>query len=280
MSNVIACIDDTEVSTAVCDCAVWASLQMNLPLEFLHVLRKPEKPTETDLSGNIGLDSRKNLLDELANLDEKREKLAQEHGRLMLKDAKKRAIANGVSDPISLQRHGGLIDTLTEMEDRISLLILGKHNEHLNEHVGSRLESVIRSMQQPTLITPSNFIVPTQVMLAFDGSHTTRKGVEMIAARPLFQGIPCHIVMVGEKSNKNIKQLNWAKETLEKADFETSASIINGDVERVLCDYRASNNIDMLVMGAYGHSAIRRFFVGSTTTSVIRDASVPVLLLR
>ncbi len=33
-------------------------------------------------------------------------------------------------------------------------------------------------------------------------------------------------------------------------------------------------------MGAYGHSVIRRFLVGSTTTSVIRNATVPVLLLR
>ena len=59
------------------------------------------------------------------------------------------------------------------------------------------------------------------------------------------------------------------------AGFDAPASIIEGEVETVLCDYRADHNIDMLIMGAYGHSMIRRFLVGSTTTNVIRNASVP-----
>ena len=52
------------------------------------------------------------------------------------------------------------------------------------------------------------------------------------------------------------------------------------DVEQVLCAYRREQDTDLLVMGAYGHSVIRRFLIGSTTTNVIRNAMVPVLLLR
>jgi nucleotide-binding universal stress UspA family protein len=33
-------------------------------------------------------------------------------------------------------------------------------------------------------------------------------------------------------------------------------------------------------MGAYGHSRIRQLIVGSTTTTVLRTARIPVLLLR
>jgi nucleotide-binding universal stress UspA family protein len=33
-------------------------------------------------------------------------------------------------------------------------------------------------------------------------------------------------------------------------------------------------------MGAYGHSKIREFLVGSTTTRMIRQSKVPLLLLR
>jgi nucleotide-binding universal stress UspA family protein len=36
----------------------------------------------------------------------------------------------------------------------------------------------------------------------------------------------------------------------------------------------------MLVMGAYGHSPLRRLIVGSTTTDMIRTVHVPVLLVR
>ncbi len=280
MTKVIACIDGTDASTAVCDYAAWASLRMDAPLEFLHVLEKSEYPSQSNLSGNIGLGSREALLEELAELDEKRGKLALEQGKLMLEAAERLAISDGVGNPTSRQRHGSLVETLAEMEEDIRLLVLGKHDEHLSEHVGSRLENVVRTMHRPTLITTAEFSMPQCVMLAFDGSATTRKGVEMVATSSLFRGLPCHLVMVGADSAANREQIAWAKSTLESAGFEVPASIIEGDVERTLCDYRAAHNIDMLVMGAYGHSVIRRFLVGSTTTSVIRNASVPVLLLR
>jgi len=280
MKNVIACIDGTDVSTAVCDYAAWASLRMDAPLEFLHVLDKSEYPTETNLSGNIGLGSREALLGELASLDEKRAKLALEQGRLVLEAAKKRAISNSIGCPTSLQRHGNLVETLTEMEDEIRLLVLGKHEDHLSEHIGSRLENVVRTMNRPILITTAEYDVPEQVMIAFDGSATTRKGVEMVASSPLFSGLPCHIVMVGADTKANLREIDWAKETLEKAGFDAPVAILNGEIEKVLCDYRAANDINMLIMGAYGHSVVRRFLVGSTTTSVVRNASVPVLLLR
>jgi nucleotide-binding universal stress UspA family protein len=280
MSKVIACIDGTDVSTAVCDYGAWASLRLEAPLEFLHVLEKSEYPEQSNLSGNIGLGSREALLEELAELDEKRGKLALEQGKLMLEAAEMRAVSDGVGNPTSRQRHGSLVETLAEMEEEIRLLVLGKHDEHLGTHVGSRMENVVRTMHRPILITTAEFKVPQRVMVAFDGSETTRKGVEMIASSQLFCGLPCHLVMVGANTEAHREQLEWARSTLKCAGFDTYASIIEGDVERTLCDYRAANEIDMLVMGAYGHSVIRRFLVGSTTTSVMRNASVPVLLLR
>ncbi|TVO75862.1 universal stress protein [Sedimenticola selenatireducens] len=281
MTQVIACIDGTDVSTTVCDYAVWASLRMDAPLEFLHVLDKSEYPTDTNLSGNIGLGSREALLDELAALDEKRGKLALEQGKLMLEAAKSRALDSAIKNPTTRQRHGSLVETLNEMETSIRLLVLGKHDDHLSEHIGSRLENVVRTLHRPILITTAaDYRLPQKVMLAFDGSATTRKGVEMVATSPLFRDMPCHLIMVGTDNHSNREQLQWAKHTLEAAGFDTPATLLSGEVEKVLCDYRAAHDIDMLIMGAYGHSVIRRFLVGSTTTSVVRNASVPVLLLR
>ncbi|MDP5776249.1 universal stress protein, partial [Pseudomonas aeruginosa] len=44
--------------------------------------------------------------------------------------------------------------------------------------------------------------------------------------------------------------------------------------------YQNEHAIDLLVMGAYGHSRIRQFLVGSTTTSMLRSTTSPLLLLR
>jgi len=57
------------------------------------------------------------------------------------------------------------------------------------------------------------------------------------------------------------------------------AASAEGPLERPLCDYLARYAIHLVIMGAYGHSAIRRFLVGSTTTGMLRNA-VAVLPLR
>ena len=280
MINVIACIDGTSISTSVNDYAAWASLRMDAPLVLLHVLDKVEYPTQRDLSGNIGLGSRETLLQELAELDEKRGRVALEQGRLMLEDARQRAIQDGVSNPIVHQRHGSLLDSLVAIEEDTRLLVLGKHDENLGEHIGSRLETLARTLHRPMLIATAEFKTPERIMIAYDGSATALKVLDTVSGSPLFKGLPCHVVMVGTDNKANRGQLEWARHTLEASDFEVTTALQEGEVERVLCDYRAAHNIDLLVMGAYGHSVIRRFLVGSTTTSVIRNATVPVLLMR
>ena len=280
MINVVACIDGTSTSTSVNHYASWASLRLDAPLILLHVLDKSEYPAQTDLSGNIGFDSRQNLLQELANLDEKRGKVMLEQGRLMLDAARQHAIEHGISNPIVHQRHGSLLDSLIAIEQDTRLLVLGKHDENLGEHIGSRLETLARSLQRPMLIATAEFKAPERIMIAFDGSATSHKVLDMVAGSPLFVGLPCHVVMIGADNKANRGQLEWARHTLEASDFDVTTALEAGEVERVLCNYRAANDIDMLVMGAYGHSVIRRFLLGSTTTSVIRSASVPVLLMR
>lgn len=284
MTNVVACIDGSNTTPAVCDYAAWASQRLNAPLHFLHVLDKAENPVPIDFTGNIGTGSREALLKELTELDEKRGKIALEHGHLMLDFAKSRAQDFGIKGPICRQRHGDLVDTLIEMENDIRLLVMGKQGavgDSIGDHVGNNLERVVRTMHRPILVTPQSYRAPISIMIAFDGSPTTRKGVEMVASSPLFKGLPCHIVMVSNDNKEVSEHLSWAKTTLEAAGFTVITSVVAGDVKHALCHYRDQNNIGMVIMGAYGHSKIRQFLVGSTTTKMIQHTTnVPLLLLR
>lgn len=280
---VLACIDGSSYSPAVCDSAAWAALRLDAPLTFIHVLNKVREAPQPDLSGSIGFGTRESLLEELATLDEKRGKLAQERGRQIIAAARERARAAGVAAPDGLLRHGGLVETLNEFEEGIRLLVIGKRGEAAevaSEHIGSHLERVIRSISRPILVTTDTFRAPQRIMIAFDGSATTRKGVEMVAQSPLFKGLPCHLVMAGADTADARAHLSHARQTLEAAGFEAPAAIFPGEPEVVLARYRQENEIDMVMMGAYGNSRIRQLFVGSTTTEMIRKSTVPLLLLR
>ena len=75
-------------------------------------------------------------------------------------------------------------------------------------------------------------------------------------------------------------QLRSVKEILLNSGRDATATLLEGSVQDALSLYREQNNIDLMVMGAYGHSRFREFFVGSQTSKMIARSPIPLLLLR
>lgn len=285
MTKIIACIDGSQVAMDVCDAAAWASLKMKAPLDLLHVLDKDEypKPEQKDLSGSIGLGSREHLLAELTELDEKRSRLALEHGKHMLEDARQRVEADGAENVSMHQRHGSLLETLQEAEENMRLLVMGRQGEaHDNQahSLGSHLENVVRTLHKPILVVVPGFRQPERIMLAYDGSKTAQKALDKLTQTPLLKGLECHLVMVAEEDEKHLTELKNAEQRLQAAGYQVRSALEQGDVQPVLSRYQQQHDIDLLVMGAYGHSRIRQFLVGSNTAKMVRLSDVSMLLLR
>lgn len=279
--QIIACIDGSGHAAAVCDAASWAAQRLDAPLTFLHVQSK-KSASPTNLSGSIGLGSRQQILNELVELDAKRNKLATEQGRLLLEDAKERVQGEGVHAGV-LQRHGELVSTLVELQPNTRLFIMGRRGEDtatLFAHLGSHVEQAIRAVGVPLLVTQGQFTAPRRVLVAFDGSPTMRKAIEQLAKSALLRGLELHLVLVGSDNQTNRDNLTWAATLLQNSGITPRTRILSGDPENVLTEYQRNNGMEMMVMGAYGHSRIRTFFVGSTTTAMIRAAQVPLLVLR
>jgi nucleotide-binding universal stress UspA family protein len=281
--KVVACIDDSVYAEAVCDYAAWTASRMNTQLSLLHVLDKTESTTARNLSGSLGLGAQENLMQELAELDQQRAKLEMEKGKLMLQAAMLRVEEKDIVDAESRQRHGELVDTLIELEPETRILVVGKRGadtESAHGHIGSHLESIIRALHKPILIAQQSFAPPKKIMVAYDGSATMRKGIQIVAASPLGQGIPHHVVMVGADTDVAREQLREATDIMTKAGFDVTGAIIPGDADTALAEYQERESIDLLVMGAYGHSRIRHLILGSTTTAMIKRTKVSLLVLR
>lgn len=281
--HVVACIDGSEAALAVCDYAAWASQRMSAPLLLLHVLDEDKYPARTDLTGNIGLGSREQLQEELVSLDQERSKLALKHGHILLDEAEKRVLAVGVGKATKRQRHDELASALAELEPDSQLFVMGLHGESSavgNRHVGSQLETVIRSVHRPILVVPDEYVQPRSVMLAFDGSETAFRSIELLSNTPVFRGIPLHVVLVGADTAGHQEQLKRAERLLSAQGPDIHLAIREGDVEQTLHAYQEEHDIDILIMGAYGHSRIRQFLVGSTTTRMLETAKRPLVILR
>lgn len=283
MSHVIACIDGSSTSPAVCDCAGWASQLLAAPVTLLHVLEQPHAQGVTDLSGAIGLGSRELLMQQLAELDEQRSRAAREQGQLLLEAARARVVELGALEVQLRQRHGLLVDCLQELEAQIRLLVMGRHGQQgdsLGRRIGSQLENVVRTLHCHILVTTERFTPPTQVMIAFDGSASAQRAVAKVAATPLLAGLPVHLVTVGSDNPETRRSQLAALEVLEQAGLAVTSMILSGEVEGALRRYQAEQGIDLLVMGAWGHSRMRQWLVGSTTTAMVQHADVPLLLVR
>jgi nucleotide-binding universal stress UspA family protein len=75
-------------------------------------------------------------------------------------------------------------------------------------------------------------------------------------------------------------RLEGTNATLQAAGFEILASPEAGNHETALQNHIKVYSADLLVMGAYGHSHIRQWIVGSTTTTLPGNSNVPALVLR
>ncbi|SBS31849.1 Universal stress protein family protein [Marinomonas spartinae] len=282
MTNVIACIDGSFLSEYVTDAAVWAANNIESPLTLLHSLEKSIM-SNSDLSGSIGLGSREHLLAELTELDEKRAKLALEHGKDMLHKAKIHAEDQGAQNVSIMQRHGDLVDTLISLESSTKLVILGRNgNEHAMSAntIGSHIERAARALHHPLLITVGEFKAPSNFMIAYDGREAADNAIARIAQSSLLKGLTCHMVMAGEDTPARKEKFARAQAILEAENFKVNASLIAGDIYPVLTQYRNENNIELMVMGAYAHSKVRQFFVGSNTSKMIIESDIPLLILR
>lgn len=283
-NRVLACVDQSRFADYVTDYAAWAARRIDAPLELLHVIdRHPEVGSGEDHSGTIGINAQENLLAQLSSQDEARSRSAREAGRVFLNRLRDRAQAAGAASVDVRQRHGELEETLVDQESGVRLFVLGRRGESADttqRDLGRNVERVVRALNKPILTVTEGFHEPRRVMIAFDGGIVTRRGVELVASSPIFRGLPIHLLMSGKRSKDAATQLEWAKGTLESAGFEAPAVLIPGDAERIIGKAVQDQDIDLLVMGAYTHSALRSLFMGSKTSDVLRSSMIPTLLLR
>ncbi|SDE63924.1 Nucleotide-binding universal stress protein, UspA family [Paracoccus isoporae] len=280
IDKIIALVDGSEYSQSVCDHAAWVAQRTGAPVELLHVLGRRDADGKQDLSGAIRLGARSALLDELAELDAQRSRLMGQRGRAILDDARDRLEQDGISEITVQLRQGDLVEAVAERQDDTRVVVIGKRGEAADfarGHLGSNMERILRSSRKPVFVASRAFRPVETVLIAWDGSASSRNAVEKITQSALFEGLALHLVSVGEAAARGRDD---AQAALSRAGLSVQSRTIPGEPETALGELVEAEGFDMVVMGAHGHSRIRNLIVGSTTTATIRACKVPVVLFR
>ena len=284
MTKIIALIDGSAYTQSVCDFGAWAAQKTAGSLELVHVITQNYLASgPNNLSGNLTLGARTALLEELTAHDEEAARLAQKRGRIILDAAKGHVEDQGLDRVTARLRHEDLVEAVHDIEDEADLILIGKRGEHADfntMHLGSNLERVVRAATKPVLVAARAFKPIERAVIAFDNGPSVHKAIAHIAQGQLFPGIALHLVSAGKEEPKTRQALEAAAKSLIDNGHDVVTSIKEGEPEAVISDYITAQSIDLLVMGAYGHSRIRNLLIGSTTTHMIRQCRVPVMLFR
>ncbi|EDQ31604.2 Universal stress protein UspA [Hoeflea phototrophica DFL-43] len=282
-NTILALVDGSIYSKSVCDHAAWAAERMGAGVELMHVLDRLGGAENSDLSGSIALGARSALLDKLSALDEQRSKLLSQKGRAILDDAREIIETAGQSVTAAHLRQGELIETVQAQENRAAMIMIGKRGEEADFaslRLGSHLESLVRASHRPVFVASRAFKPIDRAIIAYDGGASSQRVVDHVARNPLFANLAIEVITVGQKNRETEKGLENASAILNGAGLEVETKILAGQPDEVLGARVEEAGASIVVMGAYGHSRIRSFVIGSTTSEMLRSCKAPVLLMR
>lgn len=280
--KILVCTDGSHYGNVCCEYAGWLADQTGRPIEVLYVtdLRQFEVPLIADLSGSLGIQPYQAILGQLQELEKKKAEVILSGAESILKrDHPERKIT-------VTHKTGLLVDSLGDLEADADFVMLGKRGERsafATEHLGSTVERVVRASGKPCLVTSRSFNAIDKVLFAYDGGKSCLKAVDFLVKTEGFKHLELHLVIVTEDSGHEddaLKALRAAEQKLTAAGYRPSCQMLHGEPEDNIAEYVAAQRIRLLIMGAYGHSRIRRLFIGSTTTEMIRRCLIPVLLFR
>ncbi|MEJ2111798.1 MAG: universal stress protein, partial [Acidobacteriota bacterium] len=141
---------------------------------------------------------------------------------------------------------------------------------------------VIRNSVRPVLVAGTDFHEESEIrniLIAYDGSLHSARALLVAAELASRPGTKCTLVSVVPTQEAGWEILGPAEAFLEHHGVNPEKKIeISTRPSSVISDLVANGNIDLLIMGAYGHTPIREVLFGSTTEKILSHCSVNVIL--
>jgi len=197
-------------------------------------------------------------------------------------EADKRGVAHEtIHETASTARIGALMAEYARLKD-LTIVPISTDDDDVNEWYA---ETIAFRSGRPVLVVPENLAQPgfklDSVAVAWDYSRTAARAVA--DAIPLLQRAKSvRIVTVTHEKVFDASRATYELAThLSRHGVSVTVDEIDAagrDIGTVLTQFVVANKIDLLVMGAYGHSRLREFILGGATKSMMAKPPVPVFL--
>jgi nucleotide-binding universal stress UspA family protein len=166
---------------------------------------------------------------------------------------------------------------------RYDLIVLGQQTFFHFQTQGEPCETlhkVLKNSPRPVVTVPQKLAEGKSVLIAYDGSLQAAHALYALYASGLAEGRPVHVVSVNPDGKQAARLTDRAVEFLRFHDIQAVAHGLASTAKpgEVILEQARHLQADLLVMGAYGQSVLREFFLGSVTRSVLQESTVPLFL--
>jgi len=175
----------------------------------------------------------------------------------------------------------GKRDDLVAAHARFSDLVVFGEAPESTQAGGFALEAALLNAGRPVLIAPkaSALKVGGRVAIGWDKSAEAAHAIN--AAMPFLTRAEAVEVLLIDKVKCDTVAGHLLSDYLALHDVEAAVRAVEAGTRpagAVLLEEAEKTGVDLLVMGGYGHSRWREFFVGGATQHVRSHATIPVLM--
>ncbi|MDR2341122.1 MAG: universal stress protein [Puniceicoccales bacterium] len=279
MENILVCVDSSPQAVSCCDHALAIAKMGNAHVDVLYIsdIRAFESCAVSGLEPDGATTE---VLGHLRVLEELKAKRIEKNVRGIFQ-------CGNYGKHVDFHHlHGFILDIIgefTKNERGIDFIVIGRRGEHsgnFKEHIGSTAERIIKASTVPCLVAAEKHTAAKRIMVAYDGSEHSEAAVKnLLGFGALFRG-EVHLVTVETENVTPAGKAPLEKfcQSFKDVGINTITATLSGRVDEAIVRYIEMHSIDMLIMGAYGHSGIRHLFVGSNTTKILASTSITAIV--
>lgn len=219
-----------------------------------------------------------------ANIFEKEERETLEY----LETVKTRAIQEGISCHTILRQGKEPYQLITDeaAEKNVDMIVIGRRGRSglMKVLMGSVAAKVIGHAPCKVLVVPRAARIECRnILVATDGSaHSIAAAAEAIGiARRCGSNILAVSTVHAEEEFEEAKtNVGTVVEMAQKEGIPVEALTPAGRSHDVIVETAGGRGVDLIVMGTYGKTGLKRLLMGSSTEKVIGQANCAVLVVR
>ncbi len=145
--------------------------------------------------------------------------------------------------------------------------------------LGSGLRTVIRRCARPLLAVPHEASPLDRALLAFDGSSQAREALFVAAYLAEVWKTALTVAAVSGRKRLPASVLDYPRAYLELHEVQAEFSYLEGPVDR-LHTLMHERDLNLLLMGGYGVSALEELLIGSAVNVLLRRQHWPIFICR